>query len=99
MNLCVEKLKDHLKLFPKDGDDFNTILDVLYHYFAMDHPLDNGVIRANFRDMGGILDKMTFEDNNTLFCAIVRLCDEFSKRGFMEGVRVGAVLTEELKSP
>ncbi len=99
MNITMEKLKDHLKLFPKDGDDFQSILDVLFYYFILEHAVDTAVIRANFRDIGDILEKLSFEDNNTLFCAIVRLCEEHSKQGFMEGVRIGAVLLEELKIP
>lgn len=98
MNPYIEKFKDHLQLFPKDGDDFNCVLDVLYFYFALEHTVDTSVIRANFTEVGDILEKMSFEDNNKVFTAIVHLCEEHSRQGFMEGIRVGAVLTEELKS-
>ena len=99
MNQYIDKLKEHIKLFPKDGDDFDSVLDVLHHYFSLEHSVENAVIRANFKDIGGILDQLSFDDNNTLFITIVRLCEEHSKQGFLEGIRVGAALVEELKAP
>lgn len=99
MHPYIEKLKNHLKLFPKDAGDFESVLDVLFFYFLLEHTADTAVIRANFREVGDILEKMSFEDNNKVFAAIVHLCEEHSRQGFMEGVRVGAVLMEELKTP
>ena len=96
MNPYIEKYKEHLKLFPREGEDFSSVLDVLHYYFALEHSVDNGAIRAGFGDAGGILEKMSFEDNNRIFGAIVHLCEEHAKQGFMEGIRVGISLALEL---
>ncbi len=97
MNQYIEKLKDHLKLFPKDGDDFNSVLDLLCYYFTMEHSVDTAVIRAKFSEVGNVLEKLSLEDNNSLFGAMVYLCDAYSTQAFKEGVRVGAELMIELQ--
>ena len=96
MNPYIEKFKEHIKLFPREGDDFSSVLDVLYYYFTLEHTVENGAIRAGFGEVGSILEKMSFEDNNKVFCAMVHLCEEHAKQGFMEGVRVGISLALEL---
>ena len=99
MNPYIEKLKDHIKLFPKDGDDFNDVLDLLCYYFTSEHSVDTAVIRAKYSEVGNILEKLSLEDNDTLFTATTYLCDAYSSRSFREGVRVGAELMLELQAP
>lgn len=98
MNPYIENLKNHLQLFPKDGDDFDSVLDLLCYYFTMEHSVDTAVIRAKFSEVGNVLEKLSLDDNNTLFQAMVYLCDAYSQQAFKEGVRVGAALMEELKT-
>lgn len=99
MNPYIEKLKDHLKLFPKDGDDFNDVLDLLCYYFTSEHSVDTAVIRAKYSELGNVLEKLSLEDNNTLFTTTAFLCDAHSTQSFKEGVRVGAELMLELQTP
>lgn len=99
MNPYIEKLNTHLKLFPKDGDDFNDVLDLLCYYFTSEHSVDTAVIRAKYRDVGEILEKLSLEDNNALFYITASLCDTYAAQAFKEGARVGAALIQELQSP
>ena len=97
MNLYIKNLKDYFETYPKDGDDFQCVLDVLYYYYTQEHSVENGTIRAGFRDVGTIVNKLNFDDNNALFSAVVSLCEEHSKQGFLEDIRVGAELAVTLQ--
>lgn len=101
MNRYIKNLKAFLaEQSPRFGyDDANSILDMLYDYDSTEHPIDSGIIRCQFAQLSRILDQLSFEDHNTLFCKTVGLCEAHSRQAFPEGVQVGMRLFTELSVP
>lgn len=77
--------------------DAHSIFEILYYYYADEHPIDNAVIRCQFSDLGNILDRLPFEDNNAVFSKTVDLCLAHSRQAFLDGMQVGLQLFTELE--
>jgi len=97
MNPYIEKLKVYLEQFPKDREEFSSVLELLCHYYTVEHSVETASIRADLLDMGPILEKLSLKDNDALFCAFMRICDGYVEQAFMTGLRTGAALTLELQ--
>lgn len=99
MNRYIEKLKSFLALQgPCFGyGDANSILEMLYYYYIDENRIDSAVIRCQFKDLGDILDRLPFEDNNAVFSKTVDLCIAHGRQAFLEGVQIGMQLFTELE--
>jgi len=98
MNNCIEKLKAFLaEQSPCFGyDDANSILEMLYYYYTTANPVDNAVIRCQFRDLDNTLSHLTLAENDAIFSLTCNLCTAYERQAFSDGVQVGLRLFTEL---
>ena len=96
MNPYIEKLKAYLDQYPRDRENIETVIEVLCHYYTVEHSVENGVIQAEFLDLGPILDKLSRKDNDALFGITMRLCMDYADQAFQAGLRTGLQLFTEL---
>ena len=98
MNRYIENLKSFLsEQSPRYGyDDANSLLEMLCYYYTEHNPVDNGIIRCQFKELDTILSKLSFSDNNAVFHLTGTLCAAYEKQAFEDGIAVGWKLYTEL---
>ena len=98
MNRYIENLKSFLsEQSPRYGnDDANSLLEMLCYYYTEHNPVDNGVIRCQFKELDTILSKLSFSDSNAVFHLTGTLCAAYEKQAFEDGIAVGWKLYTEL---
>ena len=75
-----------------------SLLDFIYQCYSEFHALDNEQIRACFADLEHFHDALPIEESDRLFSLVTRLCIEYERAAFTEGVHVGVQLMEELRA-
>ena len=98
MNRYIENLESFLsEQSPHYGfDDANSLLEMLCYYYMEQNPVDNALVRCQFKELDAILSKLSFSDNNAVFHLAATLCASYEKQAFMDGVAVGLRLYKEL---
>ena len=98
MNCYIEKLKEFLveQVAGFKFTDGNSLLEMLYYYYSEENAIDNGVIHCAFRQVDMCLQKLTVQENDQVFRAVMTLCTACEKEAFLAGVRVGAGLISEV---
>lgn len=100
MNAYINNLKSFLSdqspKFP--FDDACSVLEVLFYNYCASNSADNALIRYQFKELNDILCKLTLVENDAVFALICDLCTSHMKQAFMEGVRIGLHLINELEN-
>lgn len=97
MNPYIEKMKEYLERHPNDRKEFASVAELLCHCYVVENFVEVPKLRAEIEDMGEILEKLSLEDNDALFCAFMRACNGYTEQAFMTGLRIGAALTLEVQ--
>ena len=94
MQLLHQYLSEHQ---PNYGwRDAESLLEMIYHYYTADNPIDNDYIKKQFEQMDEILCKLPLAENDRIFLLTVNLCSECEKQAFIAGLQVGVRLFAEL---
>ena len=84
---------------PNYGDqDLHSLLELLWRTYTELNPIDNDTIRSGFQKLGPYFQALPVDEANLLFCVICKICIEHERLAFLEGMRVGALLIDELKA-
>lgn len=84
--------------FPLKNTDADSVLAFLYTAYAEVQGRDPVEIQQGFIDLDKMLDCVSLDVNNTIFEIVCRLCTAYEQRAFIDGIRIGAYLIEELKA-
>lgn len=96
MNTFLEILKAHLKQHPPNYGDGESILEMLYECHNENSPYDNEQIKADFNELYRQMNGMLLREMDKIIYPVCKLCRDHEKAGFVEGIRVGMQLMEEL---
>lgn len=98
MKSIPERLKAYMESNPLDtGDpDCATVLDQLYRAYAESHENDPPDIQTGFAELETFLETLPLDDNNAVFNLCCRLCVEYERKAFLDGLQYGAELILEL---
>ena len=98
MNKYVEILKYHVAEDPPNfGGGADSILDMLYCYHHECNNTDTDAIKAAFEELYQRMHSMPLREMDRILDAVCTLCREHERAGFIEGVKVGITLEQELK--
>lgn len=99
MNSYIESLKSFLAAqVPNFGhEDANSILEMLYYFYADTNPVDNAAICCQFKNLDNVLSKLSLLDCEQVFTLAVDLCISHARQAFVEGVHIGMRLFVELE--
>ncbi|MBR5570471.1 MAG: hypothetical protein IKW10_06215 [Oscillospiraceae bacterium] len=90
MQLLHQYLSEHQ---PNYGwRDAESLLEMIYHYYTEDNPVDNDYIKKQFEQVHEILRKLSLAENDRIFLLTVSLCSECEKQAFIAGLQVGVRL-------
>ena len=94
MKAYYEKLKVFMEQNPPvDG---TSILEMLYEYHNEHHPYDNEQIKADFNSLYGAMHGMPLREMDRIVYTACALCRDHERAGFIEGIRIGVLLAQEV---
>ena len=90
-------LKSHLETHPPSFGDGDSVLSMLYEAFAESNPMDDGRLKQDFNDLYELMNGMPLREMDKIIYPVCTLCRDHQRSGFVEGVRVGVKLKQELE--
>lgn len=84
-------LSDRLNL-----SDADTVLEMIYECYNENHPYDNEEINADFNELYRQMNGMALREMDKIIYPVCKLCRDHEKAGFIEGVKIGIRLLNEL---
>lgn len=96
----IEKYIQALKkLALSDGlnlGDADTVLEMIYECYNENHPYDNDEIKEDFNELYRQMNGMTLREMDKIIYPVCKLCRDHEKAGFIEGIKIGIRLVNEL---
>ena len=98
MKPYIEKLKTYLAEYPPDyGDcDAQSVLEMLYTYYSQYNRLDTPQIKSDFEELYQQLTGKSLRELDNIIDTVTTLCWQHEQSGFVEGIKVGLLLSAEL---
>ena len=76
--------------------DSESILTMLYEAYSDRHPMEDAEIKAAFESLYQAMNGMELQDMDRIIYPVCTLCRTHQRSGFIEGVKVGLRLEQEL---
>lgn len=80
----------------QDGDA-ESLLEMLFNVYTEFNGFDNEIIREDFNSLYTAMHGKTLREIDQIVYPVCTLCRDHEKTGFVEGVKVGIHLKEELE--
>ena len=97
MNEYIGTLNRYVAEYPPNyGRDAHTILEMLYCYYHECNNADSDAVKAAFDYLYQRMHGMTLREMDRIVDAVCVLCTEHERSGFIEGVKVGIRLAQEI---
>ena len=93
MNEYLTALQTHLAAQQPTNQN---ILDLLYDAYNDTTGMDNEAIKADFERLYQLMNGKPLKEIDEIIYAVCTLCRDHEKAGFIEGVKVGIGLGQEL---
>ena len=90
-------LKSHIETHSPDFGDGDSVLTMLYEAFAETNPMDDGRLKQDFNDLYQVMNGMPLREMDKIIYPVCTLRRDHQRSGFVEGVRVGVKLKQELE--
>ena len=96
MNDYFERVRTHIAENPPDFGDGESVLTLLYEAYADSNKMDDGTIWEDFNELYRQMNGMELREMDKIIYPVCTLCRDHQRSGFVEGVKVGIRLREEL---
>ena len=96
MKNYIEKLRAYIAENPPDFGDGESVLTMLYEAYAETNKMDDGTIKEDFNELYRLMNGMELREMDKIIYPVCTLCRDHQRSGFVEGVKVGMRLREEL---
>ena len=93
MNEYLTALQTHLTTQQSTNQN---ILDLLYDAYNDTTGMDNEAIKADFEKLYQFMNGKPLQEVDEIIYAVCTLCRDHEKAGFIEGVKIGIGLGQEL---
>ena len=93
MNEYLTALQTHLAAQQSTNQN---LLDLLYDAYNDTTGMDNEEIKAGFEELYRLMNGKPLQEVDEIIYAVCTLCRDHEKAGFIEGVKVGIGLGQEL---
>ena len=97
MNKFFKTLKAHIEQHPPNYGDGESVLAMLYECHNENSPYDNEQIKADFNQLYQQMNGMGLREMDKIIYPVCKLCRDHERAGFIEGVKIGMQLSQELK--
>lgn len=92
----LQILQAHIAASPPDLDDEDSILGILYEAHCEPHAMYDDEIKANFHTLYEAMNGMPLREMDQIVYPVCTLCRSHQKSGFIEGIRIGLRLSQEI---
>ena len=90
MNEFMTALQTHLATQqPNYPDNAESILEVLF---------DNAAIKADFEELYRLMNGKRLKEIDEIIYTVCTLCRDHEKAGFIEGIKIGMIMLQELNA-
>ena len=96
MKQFFEALKAHIEQRPPNYGYGESVLTMLYECHNENNPYDNERIKADFNDLYQQMNGMPLREMDKIIYPVCILCRDHEKAGFIEGIKIGIRLHQEL---
>ena len=93
MNEYLTALQTHLATQQSTNQ---SILEVLFDAYNDTTGMDNEAIKADFEELYQLMNGKPLQEIDEIIYAVCTLCRDHERAGFVEGVKVGIGLGQEL---
>ena len=93
MNEYLTALQTHLATQQSTNQN---ILDLLFDAYKDTTGMDNEAIKADFEELYQLMNGKPLQEIDEIIYAVCTLCRDHERAGFVEGVKVGIGLGQEL---
>ena len=97
MKTYLEAIKYHIESHPPNFGDGESVLTMLYECYNENNPYDNEQIKADFNELYQQMNGMPLREMDNIVYPVCKLCCDHEKAGFVEGIRIGIRLRNELE--
>ena len=99
MNEFMTTLQTYLAIQqPNYPDTAESILEVLFDAYNESSGFDNVTIKADFEVLYRLMNGKPLKEIDEIIYTVCTLCRDHEKAGFVEGIKVGMRLAEELNT-
>ena len=99
MKTFFESLKAYIEAHPPNYGDGESVLTMLYECHNENNPYDTAQIKADFNELYPQMNGMELREMDKIIYPVCTLCRDHQRSGFIDGVRVGIKLKQELEEP
>lgn len=96
MKTFWEQLKAYIAENPPNFGDSPSALALLYEVYNEVNPMDNAQIKADFNELYQLMNGMELREVDRIIYPVCTLCRDHERAGFIEGIRAGIQLAQEL---
>ena len=89
-------LQAHIARHDPDFGDAGSVLTLLYEAYSECNRMDDAEIKAAFHRLYEQMNGMSLQDMDKILDPVCTLCRSHERRGFVEGVKTGVRLIQEL---
>lgn len=98
MKSYFEALKTYIEQHPPNFGDAESVLGMLYECYTENNPYDNEQIKSDFNELYQQMNGMPLREMDKIIYPVCKLCRDHEKAGFVEGIKIGIKLSEEIKA-
>ena len=91
-DVLIRIITDHQPNFG-DGD---SVLTMLYEAYSECNRLDDAHVKADFEELYRLMNGMELREMDKIIYPVCKLCRDHEKAGFVEGIKIGICLANEL---
>lgn len=96
MKKYFEALKTYIEQHPPCFGDGESVLTMLYECHNENNPYDNKQIKADFNELYQQMNGMPLREMDKIIYPVCKLFRDHERSGFVEGVKIGILLAQEL---
>ena len=97
MKKYFETLKEHIRQHPLELGDADSVLALLYEAYNAINTMDDDRIKADFNVLYQVMNGMELQEMDRIIYPVCTLCRSHERAGFVEGIKVGIQLANELR--
>lgn len=92
----VKALKACITASPPNLDNEDSVLGILYEAYSESSAMYDDEIKADFHVLYESMHGLPLREMDKIVYPVCTLCRDHQKSGFIEGVRIGVMLYDEL---
>ena len=96
MERCIQALQEYATSHEPDFGDGESILTLLYEAYSDSNRMDDAQIKADFNELYHLMNGMELKEMDRIIYPVCTLCRDHERSGFVEGVKLGIMLSREL---